>query len=198
MAEIARHTLRDNFRSIQPEVAGILVLDGAPRALPSLPEDLSSKAENSLVRLGVRLRAGVRVTAIDADGVTFEKDGRSETIPAKTVIWAGGVTVAQLGRVLAERTGAPTDRAGRISVGPDLTVPGYSNIYVAGDLAHLREPGGTPLPGVAQVAMQQGAYAAHAIGKRLGGARPLPPFRYSDRGEIAVIGRASAVANIFG
>ncbi len=198
LAEIARHTLRDNFRSIQPEVARILVLDGAPRVLPGLPQNLSNKAEESLVRLGVRVRTGVRVSAIDADGVTFEKGADRQTIPAKTVLWAGGVMVSQLGSVLAARTQAETDRNGRILVNPDLTVPGYPNVYVVGDLAHLRRDDGSPLPGVAPVAMQQGAYAARAIVRRLRGAAALRPFRYRDRGEMAVIGRASAVANVFG
>ncbi len=198
VSEIARHTLRDNFRAIQPEAARILVLDNAPRVLPALPEALSGKAEDALVRLGIRIRTGVRVTAIDDLGVTFEKDGKTQTIPARTVLWAGGVTVSQLGRVLAARTNAPTDRGGRILVEPDLTIPGHPDIYVVGDLAHTRRPDGSPLPGVAQVAMQQGAYAARAITGRLGGAAVLRPFRYFDRGEIAVIGRASAVANLFG
>jgi len=198
LAEIAQHTLRNDFRFIRPEEARILVLDGAARVLPALPEDLSEKAERSLIRLGARVRTGVHVTSIDSDGVTFRADGKTERLEAKTVLWAGGVTASQLGRVLAERTNAKTDRGGRIGVNPDLTIPGNPDIYVVGDLALSLRSDGSPLPGVAQVAMQQGAYAAAAIVNRLHGSKRQGPFRYFDHGDIAVIGRASAVANIFG
>jgi NADH:ubiquinone reductase (H+-translocating) len=198
LSEIARHTLRNDFRLIRPEEAQILILDGAPRVLPSFPEDLSKKAERSLIRLGVRVRSGVHVVAIDGEGVSFQARDGSERLAAKTVLWAGGVSASELGRKLAERTGAETDRAGRIKVNPDLTIPGYPDIHVVGDLALAFRPDGRPLPGVAQVAMQQGAYAAKTIGKRLHGGKELPPFRYFDQGDIAVIGRAAAVSNLFG
>ncbi|MGC9971374.1 MAG: NAD(P)/FAD-dependent oxidoreductase [Bryobacteraceae bacterium] len=198
LSEIARHTLRNDFRLIRPEEAQILILDGAPRVLPSFPEDLSRKAERSLIRLGVRVRSGVQVVAIDGEGVTFQTRNGSERLAAKTVLWAGGVGASELGRKLAERTGAETDRAGRIKVNPDLTIPGYPDIRVVGDLALAFRPDGRPLPGVAQVAMQQGAYAAKTITQRLHGAQELPPFRYFDQGDIAVIGRAAAVSNLFG
>jgi NADH dehydrogenase len=173
-------------------------MDGASRILPALPPDLAARAEQSLCHLGARVRTGVKVTAIDSEGVTILAANKQERIATRTVLWAGGVSPSAFGRVLAKRIGAQTDRSGRIPVNPDLTVPGYPSIYVVGDLALAFRPDGTPLPGVAQVAIQQGAYAAHAIGRRLDGAPPPRPFHYFDRGDIAVIGRASAVANLFG
>jgi NADH dehydrogenase len=196
LGEIARHTLKNDFRSIRPEEAQIIVLDGAPRVLPTFPEDLSQKAERSLIRLGARVRTGVRVVELDPEGVTYQTAQGVERLAAKTVLWAGGVTASEFGRRLAARTHAETDRAGRIKVNADLTVPGHPEIFVVGDLA-LAYRGDRPLPGVAQVAMQQGSYAAKAVVKRLrGGDRA--PFRYFDQGDIAVIGRAAAVANLFG
>ncbi len=198
LAEIARRTLRDNFREIRPEAAHIFVLDGAERVLPVLPEALSGKAAHALNRMGVRIRTGVRVTAVDADGVTFDHNGQTETIRAATVLWAGGVTVSPLGRILAARTEAPVDRNGRMVVLPNLTLPGHPDIFVIGDLAHVPGPDERPLPGVAQVAIQQGAYAARAIVSRVRGLDSHPAFGYRDRGDMAVIGRASAVANLYG
>ena len=197
LTEIARHTLRGEFRSIQPEEARVLLLDSASRVLPTYPEDLSKKAEESLVKLGARVRTGVKVTAIDSQGITFEGPDGSQRMAARTVLWAGGVTASEFGKTLAARTRAEIDRAGRIRVNPDLTIPGYPSIYVAGDLA-LSYRDGKPLPGVAPVAIQQGTYAARAVVKRLKGEPDPPPFRYFDKGTLAVIGRASAVANIFG
>jgi len=199
LGEIARHTLKHEFRSIDPGESRILILDGAPRLLMAYPEDLAARAEESLVRLGVRVRAGVIVVEVDAEGVTFRgSSGAAERLPAKTVLWAGGVHVAGFGSILASRTGVPTDRGGRLKVNPDLTIPGYPDVFVVGDLAEMAGPDGKPLPGVAQVAMQGGAYAARTIVARVHGQAALPPFRYSDRGDIAVIGRAAAVARIFG
>ena len=201
LAEIARHTLRNDFRSIKPEEAQIQILDGGSRVLSPYPEVLSRKAERDLVKLGVRVRNDVRVIAIDGEGVTYHNeqgDTRHCRIPAKTVLWAGGVTATGFGRTLAKRTGAETTRSGSIKVLPDLTIPNYPEIYIVGDLAAATNPDGRQLPGVAQVAMQGGAYAANAIVKRLDGPRKLPPFRYFDKGDLAVIGRGSAVARIFG
>ena len=196
LGEIARHTLKNDFRSIRPEEAQIILLDGAPRVLPTFPEDLSQKAERSLIRLGARVRTGVRVVELDPEGVTYQTAQGVERLAAKTVLWAGGVTASEFGHRLAARTHAETDRAGRIKVNADLTVPGHPEIFVVGDLA-LAYRGDRPLPGVAQVAMQQGSYAAKAVVKRLRGG-DLAPFRYFDQGDIAVIGRAAAVANLFG
>lgn len=198
LAEIARQTLKNDFRSIRPEDAQIILLDGSPRVLPTYPEDLSKKAEEALGRLGVQVRTKVRVVGIDGDGVSFEAADGTERLPAKTVLWAGGVTASAFGRSLARRMGAETDRGGRIKAQPNLTLPNHPEIYIIGDLALACRPDGRPLPGVAQVAMQQGAYAASAIAKRLEGAGDLPPFRYVDKGDMAVIGRAAAVANLFG
>jgi NADH:ubiquinone reductase (H+-translocating) len=199
MAEIARHTLRHDFRAIRPAEAQIQILDGGDRVLSAYPEDLSAKAERALVRLGVRVRCGVRVVGIDGTGVWLDNEKHErERIEARTVLWAGGVVANTFGRTLAERTKAETTRQGSIKVRPDLTIPGFPQIYVVGDLAAILDAHGKPLPGVAQVAMQGGAYAAKAIVKRLKGAGELPPFHYFDKGDLAVIGRGSAVARIFG
>ncbi len=198
LAEIARETLRHDFRSIHPEDARIILMDGSPKVLPTYPDDLSAKAERLLGDLGVEVRTNLRVVGIDREGVTLEASGRTEHLAARTVLWAAGVEASDFGRTLATRTGAETDRAGRIKVNADLTIPGHPDIYVVGDLALARRPNGKQLPGVAQVAMQGGAYAARAIIKRLNGPAVLPPFRYFDKGDMAVIGRAAAVADIFG
>jgi NADH dehydrogenase len=198
LAEMARYTLQEDFRSIRSEEAQIILVDGAPRVLPGFPADLSAKAERSLHRLGVQVRTSVHVRSLDREGVSVETPDGSERWAARTVVWAGGVVASELGRTLARRTGAETDKAGRIRVNPDLTVPNYPAIYVAGDLALVFRPDGRPLPGMAPVAMQEGAYVAKAIVKRLNGVRELPPFRYHDKGNMAVIGRAAAVADIFG
>src|SRR5215813_10284377 len=198
IAEIARQTLKNDFRSIRPQDAEIILLDGAPRVLMAFPEDLAQKAVESLTRLGVHVETGVMVKDIDHDGVTVDGHGATDRLESKTVIWAGGVTASTLARTLARRTGAETDRGGRIKVSPDLTIPKYPDIYVVGDLALASGPKGKPLPGLAQVAMQSGTYAARAIVRKVEGRKPLPPFKYFDKGELAVIGRAAAVANIFG
>jgi NADH:ubiquinone reductase (H+-translocating) len=199
LGEIARETLRHDFRSIHPPDARILLLDGAARVLPPYPEDLSARAERSLSDLGVKFTGNVRVVAVDANGVTYENQQHgAEHIPAKTVLWAGGVTVASFGRRLAQKTSAKTDRHGHIEVNPDLTIPGFPQIYVVGDLALAKNPDGSHLPGVAQVAMQGGAYAAKTIVARINGAGEVKPFHYFDKGDLAVIGRGRAVARIFG
>jgi NADH dehydrogenase len=198
LAEIARETLRHDFRKIDPQKARIILMEGAPRVLGPFPEDLSAKAERLVTRLGVEVIKGVMVTNIDAKGVTFKHGDSSETLAAKTVLWAGGVMATPFGRRVAERTQAETDRSGRIKVNRDLTVPNFPDIFIIGDLAHAVDEKGTPLPGVAQVAMQGGAYAAKVIRARLDGKKELPPFHYFNKGEMAVIGRAAAVANIFG
>ncbi len=199
LGEIARETLRHDFRSIHPPDAQILLLDGSPRVLPVYPEDLSARAERSLLDLGVRFIGNVKVVGVDSSGVKYaDAAGGTQYIPTKTVLWAGGVTVTRFGQRLAERTSAPVDRHGHIEVLPDLTIPGYPQIYVAGDLAKARNPDGRHLPGVAQVAMQGGAYAAKTIVARLNGATEVKPFHYFDKGDLAVIGRGRAVARIFG
>jgi NADH dehydrogenase len=161
--------------------------------LPSYPEDLSQAAERSLIQLGVQPQTNVNVTGIDEEGVTLSTRGGTRHLAARTVLWAAGVAASGFGKVLEHRAGAVLDRQGRVMVAPDLTVPGYSNIFVIGDLAHVDQDG-KPLPGVAPVAMQQGRYAAEAIEKGLSG-RTLPPFHYHDKGSLAVIGRAAGVAD---
>jgi NADH:ubiquinone reductase (H+-translocating) len=198
LAEIALETLRHDFRKINPREARIILMEGAPRVLGAFPADLSAKAEKLVARLGVEVIKGVSVTNISAEGVTFKRRDSVETLAAKTVLWAGGVMATPFGSKLAERTKAETDRSGRIKVNRDLTVPNYPGIFIIGDLAHAADKNGKPLPGVAQVAIQGGAYAAKAIRARLAGKRELPAFHYFNKGDMAVIGRAAAVADIFG
>lgn len=198
LAEIAGETLRHDFRRIHPQDARILLLEGAPRVLGAYPEDLSAKAEKLITRLGVEVIKGVMVTNIDGQGVTFRRGDKTESLPARTVLWAGGVTTTPFGENLAQRTKAETDRSGRIKVRPDLTIPNYPDIFIIGDLAYAVDEKGKPLPGVAQVAMQGGAYAAKTIRARVEGKPALRPFHYFNKGDLAVIGRAAAVANIFG
>ncbi len=198
LGEIARETLRHDFRSIHPEESQILLLDGSPRVLPAYPEDLSADAERSLVRLGVRTRSNVRVTGIDSEGVTLQATAPDakrgpERIQARTVLWAAGVAPSSFGAVLAQTAGAKLDRAGHVLVEPDLTIAGHPEILVIGDLARVEQDGKT-LPGLAPVAMQEGRHAARMIRDRVNG-RPTQPFRYFDKGTLAVIGRASAVAD---
>ncbi len=198
LAEIANETLRHDFRRINPREAQILLMEGGPRVLSAFPEELSAKGEKLVSRLGVQVMKNVKVTHVDADGVTFERAGATESMRAKTVLWAGGVTTNEFGRTLAARTQAPTDRSGRITVTPQLTIPNFPNIFVIGDLALSSDKDGKPLPGVAQVAMQGGAYAAKVIRARVAKKTGPPPFHYFNKGDLAVIGRAAAVANIFG
>jgi NADH dehydrogenase len=194
LAEIARETLRGNFRAFDPAAARIVLVEGAERVLPGYPPDLSARARRSLERLGVSVRTGTLVTSLTPDAVTLKRGDASETLAARVVLWAAGVQASPLGRALAEAVGCAVDRAGRVVVEPDLTVPGHPEIFVIGDLASVRGRGGTPLPGVAPVAMQQGRYVARLVAARRRG-RSLPPFRYFDKGSLATIGRAAAVAD---
>jgi NADH dehydrogenase len=195
LGEIAHDTLRHDFRSIRPESARIFLIEGASRVLPSYPEDLSAKAEAALRRLHVTPRTGVMVTKIDARGLTVKKaDGTLENFAARTVLWAAGIRPSPFGEILERRAKAERYKNGQVIVNPDCSVPGHPEIFVIGDLARFVEDG-RPLPGVAQVPMQQGAYVAKLIPARLRG-QTLPPFHYFDKGNLAVIGRASAVAQI--
>jgi len=198
LAEIASETLRHDFRHINPSEARIILLDGAPRVLTAYPEDLSAKAEKLVSHLGVEIIKNAMVNNIDAGGVHYSHNGADVSLPAHTVLWAGGVTANDFGRKVAERTRADTDRSGRIKMLPDLTIPNFPNIFVVGDLAFSLDNHGKPLPGVAQVAIQGGRYAAKTIKARLAGKQSIPPFHYFNAGDMAVIGRAAAVANIFG
>ena len=198
LAEIANETLKNDFRRINPKDARIILMEGGNRVLAAYPTDLSEKAENLVKRLGVEVMKDVMATAIDNTGVTYKRGDATERLTAKTVLWAGGVMTTGFGKKLAERTKAETDRSGRIKVQPDLTIRKYPDIFVVGDLAAAQGKDSMPLPGVAQVAIQGGAYAAKMIRGRLQGAKDLPAFHYFDKGDMAVIGRAAAVANIFG
>jgi NADH dehydrogenase len=197
LAEIARDTLSHEFRSIDPSRAHILLVEGASRVLPPFAPALSEEAARSLGRLGVEVRTGAVVTEIQPDGVHVRARDRIAWIPANTVLWAAGVQASPFGKILAESAGATLDRAGRVVVEPDLSLPGHPEILTIGDLAHFGHDAASPLPGVAQVAMQQGAYAARLIQDRLRG-RPTPPFRYRDYGTMATVGRHAAVADVFG
>ena len=193
LGEISRDTLRGDFRTIDPAEARILLLDMAPRVLPQFPEDLSAWARESLIRLGVHPRCGVRVAGIDPEGIVIEGPQGRERIPARTVIWAAGVEANPLGQSLAVQTEVERDRTGRVRVESDCTLAGHPEIFVIGDLADYRHQGGRSLPGLAPVAMQQGRYVAQVIRKRLRG-EPVPPFHYVDKGTLATIGRNHAVA----
>jgi NADH dehydrogenase len=181
LAEIARHTLRGEFRRFDPRNARIVLVEGTDRVLPPYPPDLSEKARLQLEKLGVTVWLGRRVTGIDADGVSMG----AERLAAKTVLWAAGVASSPLGRAL----GAPLDRAGRVQVEPDLSLPGHPEIFVIGDLASV--PG---VPGIAPAAKQMGRHTALNIGNALEG-KPRVPFRYRDYGQLATIGRNAAVAD---
>jgi len=197
LAEIARHTLRDEFRRIDPAGARILLVEGTDRVLGAYSPRLSARAANDLSGLGVEVRTGTLVTQIEDGRVTLRKGEDVETVAAHTVLWAAGVMGSPLGKALAGAAGAATDRAGRVVVAPDLSLPGHPEILVLGDLAVFTHQGGAPLPGTAPVAMQQGRYAARLVRERLRGRTP-PPFRYVDKGSMATIGRSKAVAAVGG
>jgi NADH dehydrogenase len=200
IAELARDTLRRDFRISDPRAARILLVEAADRVLTSFPPSLSAKAARSLHRLGVTPLLGRTVVGVDEGGVTVDDaNGNSERLPARTVVWAAGVTASGLASRLGELTGAERDRAGRVTVEPDLTLPGHSEVFALGDMVRVRGADGAvvTLPGVAPVAMQQGRYAAGVVRARLRG-RDTPPFRYHDKGNLATIGRARAVADVGG
>ena len=200
IGELALDTLRRDFRNIDPRSARILLVEATDRVLTSFPPSLSSKAERSLQRLGVTVLTGRTVVGIDDDGVTLaDGDGATERVASRVVIWAAGVTASGLAGRLGELTGAERDRAGRVTVEPDLTLPGHAEVFAIGDMVRVRDSNGEAklLPGVAPVAMQQGRHAARVIRARLAG-DPHEPFRYRDKGNLATIGRAAAVADIHG
>ncbi len=195
LAEIAYRSLRDNFRSIDTAETKIILLEGMDRVLPPYSPDLSEKAKADLIQLGVTVRTSTLVTNIDGDRVTLKSGDNTEELAAKTILWAAGVKASPMGQAIARCTGAQLDRAGRVMVEPNLSIPQHPNIFVVGDLAHFAHQGDKPLPGVAPVAQQQGIYVAKLIQKRLK-AQTLPPFQYSDHGSLAVIGRNKAVVDL--
>ena len=200
LAEIAHHTLAGEFRRIDPASAKILLIEGSPRVLQAMPDDLSRRAREQLTRLGVEVRTESRVTAIDAGGVEVQPgpaDGYR--IASRCVIWAAGIAASPLGKQLAHATGAPLDRAGRVQVEPDLSLAGHPEISVVGDLAaalsHLQGHTPRPVPGVSPAAKQMGRAAASNVLRRLAG-QPTVPFRYRDYGNLATIGRNAAVVDL--
>ncbi|MBV7544320.1 NAD(P)/FAD-dependent oxidoreductase [Acidovorax sp. sic0104] len=206
LAEIARHTLPGEFRHIDPASAKIILLEGGTRVLQAMPEALSQRAKEQLEKLGVEVRLHARVTAIDGDGLVVEspsgagsESANSYQIKSKCIVWAAGVAASPLGRHLAEATGCATDRAGRVAVAPDLSLPGHPEISVIGDLAAAKShvPGQEPtaVPGVSPGAKQMGRAVAANILRRLSG-QATQPFRYRDYGNLATIGRNSAVVDL--
>jgi NADH dehydrogenase len=193
LAEIARHSLTQDFRSINPADAHITLVEAGPRVLGAYAEDLSEKALASLNRLGVTVRTGTLVTEITPLDVELKSSMGVERWPARTVLWAAGVQASPLAKALVSAAGCAVDRAGRIAVERDCSVPGHPNVFVIGDMSFYADADGKPLPGVAPVAIQQGKFVAKVIRARVAG-KPLPEFRYHDLGSLATIGRSAAVA----
>lgn len=194
LGEIARDTLRKDFRRIESRRARILLFEGAERVLPAYPPELSRMAYKALIHLGVQPRTRVKVVNISEQGLSVEGPRGPEFIPCHTVLWAAGVKASPLGTILAARAGAELDRAGRVLVDEFCSVPGHPEVLVVGDLAHSRKPDGSMVPGVAPAAMQMGRYAAYAIRERIQNRRPRP-FHYWNKGSLATIGRNKAVAD---
>lgn len=188
LAEIARHTLRNEFRHIDPASARVRLVEAGPRVLSSFPDVLSLKARRQLEKLGVEVLTGTPVSDIDSQGFKLGE----QFIPARTVVWAAGVAASPLARTLD----VPLDRAGRVPVQPDLTLPGHPELFVAGDLAALSQADGKPVPGVAPAAKQMGKYAAEVIRARLHDKPEPGPFKYADYGNLATIGRMAAIVHL--
>ena len=195
IAELAYGILKEDFRNIDTSEAQVMLLEGMDRVLPPFAPELSVKAQESLESLGVTVVTKTLVTGIEGDIVTIKQGDESKQFGARTVLWAAGVKASPLGKAIAEKTGSETDRAGRVIVEPDLSLKGYPNIYVIGDLAHFAHQTGRPLPGVAPVAMQEGQYVAKSIKQQLKG-NTLPAFLYFDKGSLAVIGQHAAVVDL--
>ncbi|WP_307853606.1 NAD(P)/FAD-dependent oxidoreductase [Nocardioides palaemonis] len=192
IAELAHHTLRKDFRAINTRQARVVLVDAAPQVLPPFGAKLGEKAQRELEKLGVEVMLGGMVTEVDERGLEVKfKDGRVERINSVAKIWAAGVQANPLGKTLSEQTGAPLDRAGRIAVNPDLTLPGHPEVFVVGDMIALDN-----LPGVAQVAIQGAKYAAKEIRNRVENKPPQGPFKYFDKGSMAIISRFRAVAMV--
>jgi len=196
LSEIAHDTLKHDFRRIDPSQARILLIEAADRVLPSYAPDLSASATRALERLDVIVRSRTTVTGVSEDSIAVQFEGGTEVISTRTVLWAAGVRASSLGKALADATGCEIDRSGRLLVERDLTLKGHPEVFVIGDLANFSRQSGRPLPGVAQVAIQQGRYAASAIRARLDGRGSSPAFHYHDRGNMATIGRAAAVVEL--
>jgi len=187
IADIAQHHLQKEFRAIDPRQSRIILLEGGPRVLSTYPEDLSASAERQLREMGVEVRTKALVTDLEPDAVWVGK----ERIPAAVILWGAGVSASPLGKML----GMPIDKAGRVLVEPDLSVPGHAEVFVCGDLASARRKNGQPVPGVAPAAIQMGKFAARQVRRSLEG-KPREPFEYLDKGSLATIGRSRAVADL--
>lgn len=201
LGELAHLTMRKNFRAINPENTKVILVDFADRVLPPYAPDLSAKAEEALRKLGVTVETGARVIDIFPESITVEQRGEQRTIEARTILWAAGVQASPLAKAVADATGAPTDRTGRLIVNVDLSIPGHPEILAIGDIAAYAydrgKPTEKPLPGLAPVAMQQGDYAAKVLKARIHGTQ-APDFHYVDKGILATIGRNAAVGTVFG
>jgi NADH dehydrogenase len=198
IAELAHDSLRRDFRRTDTAAARVLLVEATDRVLPAFVESLSAKAQQALERLGVTPLVGHTVVDITPDAVTIRRpDGGEDTVATHTVVWAAGVTASELAGTLARAAGVETDRAGRVAVDADLTLPGHPEVFAIGDMVRVANARGDPLPGLAPVAIQEGRYVAHAIRDRLAG-RSVAPFRYRDKGNLATIGRSRAVADLNG
>lgn len=195
IAELSRTTLKSDFRNIDTARARIILVEADDRVLRTYPPDLSEKAEEELTKLGVEVRLNTMVKNIEDNTALIEMNGATEKIESRTMLWTAGVKASKLGGKIKERTGAELDWLGRVVVNPDLSIPGHPDIFVIGDLANYSYQGGEPLPGVAQVAMQEGRYVALLIENRLKG-KETAPFKYKDKGSMAVIGSSHAVADL--
>jgi len=194
LGELTHRTLKNHFRSIDPAEANIFLLEGGERILLAFPPDLSAKAAAALTHVGVTVRTRTLVTDMRDSTVMMRSGEAIENLQARTILWTAGVKASVMGEVLAKHTGVTLDRAGRVQVEPDLTIPGHPEIFVIGDLAHFSHQDGKPLPGVAAVAIQQGRYVGELISQRRQ-EKDLPPFRYHDKGNLAIIGRNAGVAD---
>ena len=195
LAELAYNTLRNEFRHYDTRDVEVLLLEGGSRLLPTFPEELSQRAEESLRHLGVRVQVGARVKAVAEGEVLYECAEETIAVATATVLWGAGMSASPLAGIMAQRTGAELDSGGRIKIEPDLSIKGYPEILLLGDMAHCVGADNQPLPGVAPVAMQQGRYVARLVAARLKG-KELGPFKYVNKGNLAVIGRHAAVADL--
>jgi NADH dehydrogenase len=197
IGELAHRTLPGEFRRIDPRTSRVILVEAGADVLPGFPAPLRARAVRSLARLGVEVRTGCRVVGLDGEGVTLATTANTERLPSRMVAWAAGVRGSHLGEAIATATGCALDGSGRVIVANDLTVPGFPDVFVIGDLAHV-QVGDRPLPCVAPAAIQEGRHAARLIRDRLSGHPTSRPFRYFDKGMLATIGRGAAVAEFRG
>lgn len=196
IAELARQTLKKDFRNFDSATARVLLVEAGPRVLSTYSESISPKAEKSLTKLGVEVQTETMVTEITDDGITAKSGDSMSFVPAKTVVWGAGVAASPLGKTLADATGCQVDRVGRVVIEPDLSVPGNPDVFVVGDLASHSYQNGQPLRGTADVAGAEGKYVGKLIATRIKGKETKKPFKFRDLGKLAVIGRSSAVADL--